>query len=140
MSLEENRAIVRRFTEEVINRGDLAAIERYVATSYLDHTADAGQAVGAEGLKQRMAMARSAFPDLHLAIDDLIAEGDQVVARVTVSGTHRGEYMGILPTGRPFEIIEIHIVRVVRGKLVEHWGINDHMGLMQQLGVAPAQG
>ena len=84
-----------------------------------------------------MGMFFSAFPDLHSTIDQLIAEGDIVAGRMTTTGTHRGEFMGIPPTGKRVTFSEIHIVRIADGKAVEHWGNSDDLGMMQQLGVIP---
>jgi hypothetical protein len=77
----------------------------------------------------------AAFPDLHIDVEDMIAEGDKVVARVTASGTHQGEFMGIAPTGNRVEFSAIDIARIAEGKIVEHWSNSDQLGMMQQLGV-----
>ncbi len=140
MSAEENKAIVRRAIEEGWNQGNLAVFDETNAPEYVDHAAIPGQGPGAEGYKQAVQMTRAAFPDLHLTIDDMIAEGDRVVTRWTARGTHQGEYFGIPATGKPVEITGINIGRIVNGKVVENWQNSDQLGLMQQLSVIPAPG
>ena len=138
---EENKRLFARFIEEAMNKGNLAAVDEMVAADAIEHDpAFPGQAPGAEGMKQIVTMFRGAFPDLHVHVEDLIAEGDKVVGRLVSHGTHKGELMGIAATGKEISISEMHIVRISGGKMVEHWGIADNMTMMQQLGVAPAQG
>ncbi len=137
---EENKALARRYVEEVINKGNLAVIDELAAADFVEHSPFPGQAPGIEGEEQLIGMMRAAFPDLHSTIEDLIAEGDKVVLRATTRGTHKGEFMGIPPTGKQVTVTEIHIIRFVGGKGVEHWGEVDMMGMMQQLGVAPTPG
>ncbi len=134
MTEEKNKALNRRFVEEVINQGNLDVIEELLDPGAVDHAAPPGFATGREGAKQFAAMMRSAFPDLHLTIEDMIAEGDKVVMRSTWSGTHEGEFMGIPATGRRVTVSGIDISRVADGRMVEHWGQFDALGLMQQLG------
>ena len=107
-----------------------------MASDYARYMSGPAQPLNREGQKQRITAFRKAFPDLHLTIDDLISEGDQVVFRVTVRGTHQGAFMGISPTGKSVTVTAIDIARFVNGKIVEHWGQMDSLGLMQQLGVA----
>ena len=134
---EDNKALNRRFVEEVINQGNTDAIDELIDPGVVDHAAPPGFPTGREGAKQFAAMMRSAFPDLHLTIEDMIAEGDKVVMRSTWSGTHEGEFMGIPATGRRVTVSAIDISRVADGKMVEHWEQSDALGLMQQLGVVP---
>jgi predicted ester cyclase len=82
----------------------------------------------------------AAFPDMHMAIDDVLAEGDKVVVQTTMSGTHQGPFWGIAPTGRRFAQRQVHVFRIVAGKVAEHWAIRDDLGFLQQLGAAPAPG
>jgi predicted ester cyclase len=91
-------------------------------------------------MKQALPMFRAAFPDMRLTEEDMIAEGDRVVDRVTVRGTHEGELMGVLPSGNPVEFMETHISRIADGKIVERWGQWDAMGIMQQIGAIPEPG
>ncbi len=131
----DNKALNRRFVEEVINQGNIEAIDELIDPGVVDHAVPAGFPTGREGAKQFFAMMRSAFPDLHLTIEDMIAEGDKVVMRSTWSGTHQGEFMGISATGRRVTVSAIDISRVADGRIVEHWEQSDALGLMQQLGV-----
>ena len=138
---EENKRLFVRLIEEAMNKGNLAAVDEMVAADAIEHDpAFPGQAPGAEGMKQLVTMFRSAFPDLHAHVEDLIAEGDKVVGRMVSHGTHKGDFMGIPATGKEISISEIHIVRIAGGKMVEHWGIADNMAMMQQLGVVPTPG
>ena len=139
MSAEENKAIVRR-GYEAINQNDLDALDEVVASDIIDRNPAPGQAPGLEGVKQFFSSLHAAFPDLHMDVEDMIAEGDKVATRVSMSGTHRGEFMGIDPTGNRVEISGIDILRVAGGKIVEHWGNFDDLGMMQQLGVIPEPG
>lgn len=132
---EDNKALNRRFVEEVINQGNIEAIDELLDPGVVDHAAPPGFPTGREGAKQFFAMMRSAFPDLHLTIEDMIAEGDKVVMRSTWSGTHQGEFMGIPATGKRVTVSAIDISRVADGRMVEHWEQFDALGLMQQLGV-----
>ena len=133
---EANEAMMRRFYDEVVNKGNLAEIDERIAQDLIEHNPPPGVLSGPEGMKQSVAMFRAAFPDIHVTIHDVLAEGDKVVVRATASGTHRGELMGIPATGRRIAVDEIHIVRCVDGKVVEHWGVEDSLGMMQQLGLA----
>jgi len=135
MSERENKALVRRFTEEFRNRGNLAVAEELLAADYVLHAGIGPDIHGIEGCKQDMVMTRSAFPDLHMTIDDMVAEGDRVAYRWTVRGTHRGAHtqLGIAPTGKQVTGWGMSIDRIVGGKIVETWNRYDSLGLMQQL-------
>ena len=130
MSLEENKAIVRRFIE-AYNKHDLSSIEDFVAPDFVDHT----HKVGREGLKQLFAMAFKAFPDWHETIEDIIAEGDKVWVRAKSTGTHTGEFMGIAPTGKKLTTEMVDIYRIVNGKIVEYWEVRDGLDYNKQLGI-----
>jgi steroid delta-isomerase-like uncharacterized protein len=132
-----SKAVARRFVDEVINRGELAAIVDLVTATYVYHGPGL-EVRGPEGIKGVMAMLRSAFPDWHETLEDLIAEGDKVVFRVTGHGTHEGEFFGIPATGRQVTMGGLDLVRVEGGRLAEHWANFDQLGLMQQLGAIPA--
>jgi steroid delta-isomerase-like uncharacterized protein len=138
MSVEENKASVRRLYEEVFNKKKLAAIDDYFAPSVIDHSLPPGVPGGIEGVRQTIAMFLTAFPDLNLTLEDSIAEGDKVVARWTLRGTHQGASLGMPPTGKQCTIPGISILRLVGGKAVETWVILDQLGMLQQLGLAPA--
>jgi steroid delta-isomerase-like uncharacterized protein len=138
MSVEDNKALIREIIEEVWNKGNLAAVDRYFAPDYVDHTPFPGQGPGPEGYRQVVTTIREAFPDLHLTLGDILAEGDKVAFRYTMEGTHQGGFMGIPPTGKPFSVGGMIIARVVDDKALERWANLDTLGLMQQLGVIPS--
>ena len=140
MTTEENKATMRRLLNEGFIGGNTAIVDELVASDMVDHSPVPGQASGLEGLKQMITMFRTAFPDLNVTVEDEVAEGDKVVIRVRTRGTHRGEFMGIAPTEKQIDIGEMHIVRFSGGKMVEHWGQEDSLGMMQQLGVIPTDG
>jgi steroid delta-isomerase-like uncharacterized protein len=139
MTTEDNKALMGRIYE-VFNTGNLALADEVIAADAVDHQAMPGMAPGREGFKQLVTMFRAAFPDLECIIEDMLAEGDKVVTRLTMRGTHQGELMGIAPTGRPITVTGIDIVRFAQGQVVEHWGNQDDLGMLQQLGVVPAPG
>ena len=139
MSSEENKAITRRLFEEVLNRGNLALADEIVSPDNVFHT-PTGPVQGLEGYKQFVNMYLCAFPGLQFTIEDEIAEGDKVVTRYTARGTHRGDLLGIPPTGKQATVTGIVIGRFANGKLVEGWLDFDALGMLQQLGVVPAPG
>ncbi len=139
MSIEENKAMTRRIFE-VFNTGNMALADEVIAADIVDHQAPPGTEPGLAGFKQIVSMFRTAFPDVQMTIDDMIVEGDKVVTRSTMGGTHQGEFMGIPPTGKQFTATTIDIVRFAGGKAVEHWGNSDDLGMLQQLGVIPTPG
>ncbi len=136
MSVEQNKALDRRYVEEVLDKGNLAVIDEIMAPNYVGHVPGFPPS-DREGDKQLIAMFRAAFPDLHFTLEDQIGEGDKVVHRLTARGTHKGEFQGIPPTGKQVTVTGININYFVEGKVVESWGIIDMVGLMQQLGVMP---
>ena len=136
MSIEDDKAIAAAVVERVMNQGDLAAVEEYYAAGYVEHDVlPPGISPGLEGMTQLFGMFRAAFPDLHYAVDDVVADGDKVVQRVTGSGTMRGPLFGLPATGRSASWSEIHISRFDGGKVVEHWSVTDQLGMLQQLGL-----
>ena len=139
MSIEENKALFRRTYEEVFNQGNFALADELVAPDCINHEVPPGMPNrGPEAVRQPAMMLRAAFPDLHFTIEELVAEGDTVVGRMTMSGTHQGPFMGIAPTGHSVRQAQMHFVRFADGKGVEHRAVRDDLGLMQQLGVIPA--
>jgi len=136
---EENKALVRRLIEEAWNKGNLAVIDELLSPDYVLHIAAPGVPDRA-GYKQAVSMYCTALPDLRFAIEDTVAEGDKVVIRCTIRGTHKGEYMGIAPTGRQVAMTVIAIRRIEGGRIVEEWVETDRLGLMQQMGVVPPPG
>ena len=135
---DANKALFRRFIEEVLNSKNPDKLDILISENMVDHNPPPGAAPGIEGMRQMMGMFFAAFPDLHVTIDQLVAEGDIVAGRMTNTGTHQGDFMGIAATGKRMTISEIHMVRIENGKAVEHWGNSDDLGMMQQLGVIPA--
>jgi steroid delta-isomerase-like uncharacterized protein len=137
---EENKAILRRVTDEVFGQGNLDLVDELFAADYVLHDPGipGGELRGPEDFKQRwVSMFRTAFPDLQLSIEDQVAEGDKVVTRYVGRGTHRGELMGIAPTGMVVSVGGIIISRVSGGRIEEEWNNFDALGMMQQLGVIP---
>jgi steroid delta-isomerase-like uncharacterized protein len=135
---EGNKTSVRRLFEELWNKGNFAVADELMSATYEHHdssTPDSGR--GPEGEKKRVTLYRTAFPDLRLTIEDIIAEGDSVVARWSGRGTHKGELNGIAPTGKQFTISGVSIARFAGGKMVEGWINWDALSLMHQLGVVP---
>jgi steroid delta-isomerase-like uncharacterized protein len=137
LSVEQIKALMLRLYDEVVNGGNLDMIDDLASPDFVDHEALPGLAAGRAGVKQFFSMLRTAFPDLRMHVDDLIAEGDKAVARVTMTGTHQGEFAGIAATGKTVSVPTIDIVRFAEGKLVEHWGVTDTASMMAQLGALP---
>jgi predicted ester cyclase len=137
MSVERNKAIARKLVEEGINQSNEAVFLDLLAHDVLDHYAPPGLPPGREGWNLNRKLFRAAFPDGCWTEEGLIAEGDLVVGRYVFRGTHQGEFFGIAPTGRQVTVANIHILRLVDGKIVEHWGNGDDLGMLQQLGAIP---
>jgi steroid delta-isomerase-like uncharacterized protein len=136
MSAEESKALARRVLEEMFNKGNLDVADELLAPNYVDHDPAMPEDIhGPEGFKEYVGAFRSAFSDLHLEIEDQVAEGDKVVTRWTGTGTHDGELSGIAPTGNRVTLPGMEIVRISGGKLVEGWEGYDTMNLMRQLDV-----
>jgi steroid delta-isomerase-like uncharacterized protein len=131
---KENKEILRRFVEEFQGRGDEAVADRILADDFVDHSPFPGVSPDRQGVKRLFGALRAAFPDLRAEIHDQLAERDRVATRKTFHGTHRGEFLGIAPTGQPVSFDVIDFVRVKNGRIAEHWSVVDVMGLMQQLG------
>jgi steroid delta-isomerase-like uncharacterized protein len=141
MSMEENKAIVRRYVEEIWNQGDFAVAEQLLAPTFVLHNpAFADLPQGPAGFKQVLTLYRSAFPDLQFTIEALLAEGEQVVNRWTARGTQHGELLGIPPTGKPVTFWGLTLHRLANGRIVEEWPAFDQFSLFQQLGASPTAG
>jgi len=134
---DRNKALLRRFYEELWSQGDLEAIPELVAEDFVDHHPLPGAPPGREGLAALVTRWRTAFPDMRETVEDLISEGDKVVGRFTMRGIHSGEFMGVPPTGRSVTMSGIDIVRVAGGKIAELWYGEHLLELMQQLGSVP---
>ncbi len=140
MSVEENKAKQRRVWEEVLNKGNLEIIPEFFAPNYSFHSPLGLEAKGPDGFKQMVAMMRTALPDLHVTIDDMFAEGDRVATRFTLTGTFKGEMMGMPPTGKKATVAGIVITLWEGGKEVEAWESLDTLAFYQQLGINPPGG
>jgi steroid delta-isomerase-like uncharacterized protein len=142
MSTETNKAITRRYFEEIFNEGNLAVADEIIAPDYasIGPGAFPGLPPGPEGSKMLVTTYRNAFPDLHFTVDDQIAEGDKVMTRWTAHGSHKGELAGIPPTGKSVTVTGMAEDQIVNGQIVERWDIFDQFGMMQQLGVIPKPG
>jgi len=133
MSTEENKDIVRRY-QEAYNTANYDALDEVVAAAVLTPNMISNMPRGLEGAKLVHQKTLTGMPDYHTAIEDLIAEGDKVVARVRITGTHTGDFYGIPPTGKHIDLSGIYIVRIADGKIVEHWGEENGSEVLRQLG------
>lgn len=135
MKEDENKALIKYFYEEVWDKGNFEAAEKVFAEEYVRHDLRPGTAPpGPEGQKKIASLFRTAFPDFHLKIDLMIAEGELVAARWTGTGTHLGKWNNIEPTGKKVTFSAVNIFRINNGKVVEIWNHRDDMGLNQQIG------
>jgi steroid delta-isomerase-like uncharacterized protein len=135
-SLDENKAVVQRYVDEIQNEHNLDAIESIFSSDFIDHMDSFGGLFqGLDGLKRGYAALLNAFPDLHVTVEDMIAEDDKVVIYKTATGTHREEYLGIPATGKKIKFTNIYIFRIRDKKIAEYWGLFDEYGVKRQLGV-----
>jgi predicted ester cyclase len=135
---EENKALVRRLMVDDISAGNPAVAAEIIHPDFYDHTNPPGMQHGLEGHNAIVALFHAAFSDMQWHIKDMISEGDKVVFRSTMEATHTGDFFGIPPTGTHVNVDGVHILRIADGRVAEHWGNNDDLGLMRQLGVIPA--
>ena len=137
MTIEANKALIRR-VYELSTQKDVAKLFEFYDPGYVEHLRDRDESL--EQLKAGIAMIFAAFPDLTFTVEDMVAEGDKVAYRVTITGTHTGRsYMGIAPTGKKIEMRNTSIKRIVDGKLAESWGTLDALSMMRQLGLIPGR-
>lgn len=136
----DNKTFVRSTTEEIWSTGNAKLIDEHMAPNYVLHKPPTGFSPDREGLKAILHAMRSAFPDLRMTVDDVIAEGDKVVQRRTYQGTHKGELFGIPASGKSVSVSQIIVSRLAGGKFVEEWAETDFLGMLQQLGAIPAMG
>lgn len=129
-----NKATANRFYDEAINGGNMDLIDEVVSPDFVEHEGFPGLGTDRQGVKDFFTMFRTAFPDMKFAIDDMLEDGDKIVVRATMTGTHKGEFMGIAPTGKSISVQAIDIVRFENGKVTDHWGVTDTAGMMEQLG------
>lgn len=137
MTPADNQAIFRRVIEEGFGQGNLAVLHELMATDFIEHEAGPGEGRGLEGVKAIVTMLHTAFPDVRATIEEMSADGDKLWARVTFHGTHTGDLLGMPPTGKHVRVEAIDLCRFAAGKLVEHWGVFDRMGMMEQVGAIP---
>ncbi len=136
MSVEENKALIRRVLE-MINARELDAAFELYATDYVYHGPGGQELRGRDGIRGLWAAFFGAFPDLHATIDDMFAEGDMAALRWTITGTHTGDFQGIAPTGKRIELPIAELFRIVDGVLVEAWDQYDRLHLLEQIGAVP---
>ena len=134
MSLEQNKLLVRRFYEEIVNTGEVACIESFVAPEYAEVHEGKRYGVGIEGAKAHVLGVRQTYRDLHLSVEQQIAEGEWVATCITARGIHEGSWLGIKPTGKPVAFTGVNIDRVVDGRIVEHGGAANLLGPLLDIG------
>jgi len=139
MAGAENKAVVSSFVEEVINQGRLERVDDLVALDFVELDPLPGQQQGSEGLKQVIPAFRTAFPDIHWVIEEMVGEADKVFSRFTWHGTHRGEFFGVPATGRQINVKGMAVDRIVAGKMVDSRILMDGLTMMTQLGVIPME-
>lgn len=134
MSITENKQLVRRFIEAIVNTGDVGAMAEYVSDDCVETDGKVRIVSGVGGMRQHVLGVRATYPDLHLTIERQIAEGEWVVTQITARGTHRGEWLGIAPTGLPVVITGVNVDRVVGGRIVEHGGAANMLDALLEIG------
>jgi steroid delta-isomerase-like uncharacterized protein len=138
MTTEQNKTLVRQFIEEFLTQGNVNMVKEIVAPDFIENEQlPPGMPQGREGVEMITTMLHGGFSDFKATIEDIIAEDDKVMVRMTWSGTQTGEFMGMPPSGKAMSIAIVDIFRLAEGKIVEHWGVMDMMGMMQQLGAMP---
>jgi predicted ester cyclase len=135
MSAQDNKQIALRVLEELFEKGNLDAADELIHPDFVNHEAPPDNPQGPEGLKETVSWLRGLWGPMHADIEDVICEGDRVVARVTMHGKHLGEFLGQEPTGKEFAVEHIHIWRMDDGKVIEHWSVRDDLGQALQLGL-----
>jgi len=130
----ENKQLVRRYYEEVVNTGDVSKIASFIAEDYVEVHDNQRHPIGLGGAIEHVRGVRTTYPDLHLTIEQQIAEGEWVATRVTMRGTHRGEWLGIRPTGRVLQVSAVNLDRIVGGRIVEHGGAANLLGPLLESG------
>src|SRR5258708_2233110 len=134
MSTDDNKALVQRFYEEVINQRNLAALDQFVSPNAVNHTVPSGLP---QGPSQFLSLHLNAFPDIKATVEDLLADGDKVVALVSLRGTQQGAFRDVSPTGNPITVMPINIFLIVNAKIVEHCGLSDRLSALRTLAVLP---
>ena len=134
MSTEANKALIRGFLAEVWDRGNVAALDNYFGPTYRRHGGRGTPPLDLAGQRKRLLGIRAAFPDVTITLEDLVAEGDRVVLRGTLRGTHQGPFLSVPPTGKRVEVALLDVMRIEDGRVVEHWGGPDFLDWLGQLG------
>ena len=134
MSIKENKLIVRKYIEEVINTGNIDIIEKYISKDYVEIYEGKRYELGIDGAKEHLKGVRKTYSNLHIDIDFQIAENDYVATSITMTGIHNGNWMGIKPTGKPVTFSGVNINKVVNGKIVEHGGVANLFGTLLEIG------
>ena len=134
MSADENKLLVRRYYEEVVNTGNISELAEFISPEYVEVRNTTRQPVGIEGAKKHILGVRETYPDLHLTVEQQIAEGEWVVTRITARGTHEGVWLGMRPTGEKVEITAVNIDRVVDGRIMEHGGAANILEPLLEIG------
>jgi predicted ester cyclase len=140
MSNDENKALVRHYYEQVVNTGKVDGIAHFISPDYVEVHENKRYSIGLNGAKEHILGVRQTYPDLHLTVEQQIAEGEWVVTRVTMRGTHRGEWRGISPTGKAVEMTAVNIDRVVGGRIVEHGGAANLLEPLLRIGAIQVRG
>jgi predicted ester cyclase len=134
VSTDDNKILVRRYYEEVVGTGAVDAVRRFVSPDYVEVHDNKRYPIGVDGAQAHIRGVRQTYPDLRLRVEQQIAEGEWVVTRLTMRGTHRGEWQGIKPTGKAVEVTAVNVDRVVDGKIVEHGGAANLLGPLMEIG------
>ena len=134
--MADHAAVARRFYDEVMNKGNLDVLQEIIHDDFVEHeNVPPGVPTDKNGPRAFVSLFRGAFPDFTATIEDLIQEGDKVVVRSRMTGTHEGDFMGMPPSGKTFDIQAIDIVEFRHGKCIAHWGVTDNAAMMEQLGM-----
>lgn len=137
MSTDQTDSLIRRMFAVAFNQGMFAVVDELVAPNGITHSVACGMPNNREGIKQLIALLRSAFPDLHCTVEDEISAGDKIAAHWTMRGTHKGPFLGNRPTNRPIVVQGMIFARMENGQIAENWTLVDQMGMLQQLGIIP---
>ena len=140
MTIKDNKEIIRKYIEEVINTGNIIEIEKFISSNYAEIIEGKRHIVGIEGAKEHLIGVRQTYPDLKLTVDKQIAEGDWVATCITARGTHKGSWLGIKPTGKQVTFTGVNIEKVENGKITEHGGAANLLVQFLEIGAIKAVG